>query len=131
MSVPPSQKHNISKYSPKRKSYSNKEYLKNNYRKYKSHKYKTQKPQNPTEPRKREIRCFKCGQKGHIAPNCRKQKINVLFDFEEDYYYEESTSSSFEYDNSQNKNPILEKEQNQTNKIENCLCQVNILTANQ
>ena len=73
MPVPSSQKHNISKYSSKRKSYSNKEYSKNNYRKYKSHKYKPQKPQNTTKPYKREIRCFKCGQKGHIAPNCKKK----------------------------------------------------------
>ena len=36
-----------------------------------------------------------------------------------------------ESDNSQNKNPPSEKEQNQTDKIENCLCQVNVLTANQ
>ena len=26
---------------------------------------------------KKEVRCFKCDQKGHIAPNC-KNKINVL-----------------------------------------------------
>ena len=65
MSVPPSQKHNISKYSSKRKSYSNKEYSKKNYRKHKSHKYKSQRyqPQNSTKPHKREIRYFKCGQK--------------------------------------------------------------------
>ena len=91
MPVPPSQKHNISKYSSKRKSYSNKEYSKKNYRKYKSHKSR---PQNPTKSHKREIRCFKCWQKGHIAPSYRKQKINVLSDYEEDYYSEESTSSS-------------------------------------
>ena len=111
MPVPPSQKHNISKYSLKRKFYSNKEYSKKkNYKKYKSHRYKSQKPQNPIKSHKREIRCFKCGQKRHIAPNCRKQKINVLSDSEEDYYSEESTSFSSESDNSQNKNPILEKE---------------------
>ena len=130
MLVPPSQKHNIPKYTTKRKSYSNKEYSKKNYKKYKTHKYKSQKPK-PQKPHKREIKCFKCGQKGHIAPNCRKQKINVLFDYEEYYYSEENTSSSSESDNSQNKNPISEKEQNQTYKIENCLCQVNVLTIDQ
>ena len=131
MPDPPSQKHNISKYTTKRKSYSNKEYSKKNHRKYKSHRYKSKKPQNPTKPHKREIICFKCGQKFHIAPNCRKQKINVLSDFEEDYYSEENTSSSSESENSQNKNPLSEKEQNQTDKIENCLCKVNVLTTDQ
>ena len=132
MPVPPSQKYNISKYSTKRKSYSKKEYSKKNYKKYKPHKYKYYKPQpqNPTKPHKREIRCFKCGQKGHIAPNCRKQKLNVLSDFEEDYYSED-TSSSSKSNNSQNKNLVSEKEQNQTDKIENCLCQVNVLTTDQ
>ena len=128
MSVPSSQNHNISKYSP---TYSNKGYSKKkNYKKYKFHRYKSQKPQNPIKSCKREIGCFKCGQKEHIALNYRKQKINVLSNSKEDYYFEESTSSS-EYDKSQNKNPILEKEHNQTDKIENCLCQVNVLTADQ
>ena len=36
---------------------------------------------------------FKCGQKGHIAPNC-KNKVNVLSDNEEEYYSENTTSSS-------------------------------------
>ena len=124
MPVPLSQKHNISKCTSKRKSYSNKDYSKRNYRKHKSHKYKSQRyePKNSTKPHKREIRYFKCGQKGHIAPNCRKQKINVLSDFEEEYYSEDSNSSSTESDNSQNE--ILEKDQNKIDKIENCLCQV-------
>ena len=128
MPVPPSQKHNISKYS-KRKSYSNKEYSKKKYRKYKSHK-SNKTTQNPTKPHKREIRCFKCGQKGHIAPNCRKQRLNVLSDSEEEYYFEDNTSSSW-YDNSQNKNLIPEKDQNEIDKIENCLCQINVLTTDQ
>ena len=63
MPVSPSQKHNISTYTTKRKSYSNKEYSKKNHRKYKSHRYKSQKSQDPTKPHKREIRCFKSGQK--------------------------------------------------------------------
>ena len=66
---------------------------------------------------------FKCGQKGHIAPNC-KNKINVLSDNEEEYYSENTTSSS-ETDKSQT-DPEKEIE-----KIENCLCQVNMLTADQ
>ena len=61
MSIPPSQKHNISKYS-KRKSHSNKEYPKKKYRKYKSHK-SNKTYQNPTKPHKREVRYFKCRQK--------------------------------------------------------------------
>ena len=129
MLVPPSQKHNISKYS-KRKLYSNKEYSKKKYRKYKSHK-SNKTTQNPTKPHKREIRCFKCGQKEHIAPNCRKQRLNVLSDSEEEYYFEDNTSSSSESNNSQNKNLIPEKYQNEIDKIENCLCQVNVLTTDQ
>ena len=114
MSVPSSQNHNISKYSP---TYSNKGYSKKkNYKKYKFYKHKSQ---NPIKSHKREIGCFKYGQKEHIAPNCKKQKINILSDSEEDYYSEESTTSLSESDNSQNKNPILEKEHNQTDKIEN------------
>ena len=49
---------------------------------------------------KKEVRCFKCVQKGHIAPNCRKNKVNVLLDKEEEYYSENNTSSS-ETDKSQ------------------------------
>ena len=74
---------------------------------------------------------FQMWSKRTIAPNCRKQAINVLSYSKEDYYYKENTSSSSESDNSQHKNLILEKEQNQTDKIENCLCQANVLTANQ
>ena len=109
MSIPPSQKHNISKYSHKRKSYPNNEHSNKKYKKYKPDKsYKT--PQNHTKPHKKEIRCFKCGQKGHIASNCRKQRINVLSDSKEEYYSEDNTSSSSESDNSQNKNIDSEKD---------------------
>ena len=76
---------------------------------------------------KREVRCFKCGQKGHIAPNCRKQKLNALSDEEEEYYSENNTLSS-ETDKSQTKSTITEK---QIEKIANCLCQINMLTADQ
>ena len=70
-----------------------------------------------------EVRCFKCGQKGHIAQNC-KNKVNVLSDNEEEYYYENNTSSS-ETDKSQ-----IDPEK-EIEKIENCLCQVNMVTADQ
>ena len=66
-----------------------------------------------------------------LALNCRKQKINVLSYSEEEYYSEDSNSSSSESDNSQNKLLNLEKEQSKIDKIENCLCQVNVLTADQ
>ena len=72
---------------------------------------------------KKEVRCFKCGQKGHIAPNC-KNKVNVLSDNEDEYYSEDNSSSS-ETDKSQ-KDPEKEIE-----KIENCLCQINMLTDDQ
>ena len=74
----------------------------------KSLKNKDNKPQIPTIKHKREVRCFKCGQKGHIAPNCRKQKLNVLSDEEEEYYSEKDISCS-ETDNSQNEKITLEK----------------------
>ena len=95
MPIPPSQKHNISKYSHKRKSYPNNEHSKKKYRKYKPDK-SDKTPQTHTKPHKKEIRCFKCGQKGHIAPKCRKQRINVLSDSKEEYYSEDNTSSSSE-----------------------------------
>ena len=119
MSLPPSQKNNRPYYSSKRKSYSKQKYPKMNDRKHKSHKYKSHKYkfQNLNKPHKREIKCFKCGKTGHIAPNCRKQKINVLSDSDRDYYSsEESTSSS--YDISQNENSIPEKEKDSTDKVE-------------
>ena len=90
------------------------------YKKFK--KFKSQKS-NEQKSNKKEVRCFKCGQKGHITPNC-KNKVNVLSDNEEEYYYENTTSSS-ETDKSQS-NPEKEIE-----KIENCLCQVNMLTTYQ
>ena len=76
---------------------------------------------------KREVRCFKCGQKGQIAPNCRKQKLNVLSDKKEEYYSKNNTSSS-KTDKSQTKSITSEKK---IDKIENCLCQINMLTADQ
>ena len=85
-------------------------------------KFKSQKS-NDQKSTKKEVRCFKCGQKGLIAPNC-KNKINVLSDKEEEYYSENNTSSS-ETDKSQT-DPEKEIE-----KIENCLCQINMLTTDQ
>ena len=93
-------------------------------RKHKTHKYKSQ---YSTKPHKKEIKCIKCGKIGHIAPNCRRQKINVLSNPDKDYYSEENTSSSS--DISQNENLILEKEKSSTDKIENCLYQLNMLIA--
>ena len=120
MPVPPSQK------LKKQKQYKEKPYKK--CKKIKSYKKDNQK-QTPHKKHKREVICFKCGQKGHIAPNCRKQKVNVLSDNEDEYYYDTSNNnSSSETDNSQTKNIPSEKE---IEKIENCLCQVNMLTADQ
>ena len=108
----------------KQKHYKEKPYKK--YKKFKSHKSNDQK-QKSHKKHKKEVRCFKCGQKGHIAPNCRKQKVNVLSENKEEYYSENNTSSS-ETDKSQTKSTISEKE---IEKIENCLCQVNMLTTYQ
>ena len=121
MPILPSQKNNLPNYSSKFKSYSNQDHPKKNYRKNRTHKYKSQ---YPTKPHKKEIKCLKCGKIRHIAPNCRRQKIIVISDLDKDYYFEENTSSSF--DISQNENLIPEKEKSLTDKIENCLCQLNI-----
>ena len=99
------------------KKFKNKNKKDKPYKKFKSQKTKDQ------ISNKKEVRCFKCGQKGHIAPNC-KNKVNVLSDNEEEYYSENTTSSS-EIDKSQT-DPEKEIE-----KIENCLCQVNMLTTDQ
>ena len=88
-----------------------------------NHKKKMNKSRNFIKKHKKELRCFKCGQKGHIAPNC-KNKVNILSEKEEEYY-SESNSSSSESDKSQTNS---EKE---IEKIENCLCQINMITADQ
>ena len=66
---------------------------------YKKCKKFKSKKSNEQKSNKKEVRCFKCGQKGHIGPNC-KNKVNVLSDNEEEYYYENNSSSS-ETDKSQ------------------------------
>ena len=55
--------------------------------------------------------------------------MNALSDKEEEYYYENNTSSSEtnKTDNSQTSIPSETK----IDKIENCLCQINMLTADQ
>ena len=118
MPIPPSQKLKNKKF-----------YKEKPYKKHKKFK-----PQNSNDNKqkfhkkhKKEVRCLKYGQKGHIAPNCKKQKVNVLSDNEEEYYYENNTSSS-ETNKSQIKNIIFEKE---IDKIEGCLCQINMLSADQ
>ena len=68
------------------------------YKKFK--RFKSQKSTDQQQnSHKKEVRCFKCGQKGHISPNC-KNKVNILSDREEEYYSENNTSSS-ETDKSQ------------------------------
>ena len=91
--IPPSQKNKLTHYPSKRKSYSNQDQPKKNYRKHKTHKYK---PQYPSRTHKKDIKCFKCGKIGHIAPNCRKQKINVLSN--KNYYSEASKDDAFSFD---------------------------------
>ena len=121
MPIPPSQilkKQKLYRETPfKNKKFTSKK--EKPYKKFK--KFKSQKPND--QKSKKEVRCFKCGQKGHIALNC-KNKVNFLSDKEEEYYYENNTSSS-ETDKTQTD---LEKE---IEKIENCLCQINMLTADQ
>ena len=113
MPIPPSQINKKSK--PYREIYKtkNKEF-KNFYKKSKPQKEKEQK-QKFHKKHNKEVRCFKCGQKSHIAPNCKNTKVNVLSDKEEEYYSENNTSSS-ETDKSQTDS---EKE---IEKIENSLC---------
>ena len=120
MPTPPSQI--IKKQKPYRETpFKNKKFDKKREKPYKKFK-KFQKP-NEQKSNKKEVRCFMCGQKGHIAPNY-KNKVNVLSDNEEEYYSENNSSSS-ETDKSQTDS---EKE---IAKIENCLCQINMLTADQ
>ena len=60
---------------------------KENFKKRHSKKYKNYnkyKPQHHKNPTKQVIKCFKCGKVGHIAPNCKNQKINAISD--KDYY---------------------------------------------
>ena len=98
MPTPPSQtlkKQKLYRETPfKNKKFTNKK--EKPYKKFK--KFKSQKS-NDQKSNKKEVRYFKCGQKGHIAPNC-KNKINVLSDKEKEYYSENNTSSS-ETDKSQ------------------------------
>ena len=61
-----------------------------------------------------------------MAPNCKKQKINVLSD--KNYYSEASEDDASSSDNFKNNNSILEKDKSSTDKIKNCLCQLNMLT---
>ena len=120
MPTPPSQI--IKKQKPYRETpFKNKKFKRKMEKPYK--KFKKFHKSNEQKSNKKEVRCFKCGQKGHIAPNC-KNKVNVLSDNEEEYYSENTTSSS-ETDKSQT-NPKKEIE-----KIENCLCQINMLTTDQ
>ena len=76
--------HNIRKSQP---------YQKKKYKKYTN--YKKQNNTSKTKPKK-EVKCFKCGKKGHIAPNCKKQKINALSDNE---YHLEASEESISSDN--------------------------------
>ena len=122
MPTPPSQIYKKQKpyREPPFKKFTNKNKKDKPYKQFK--KFKSQKS-NAQKSNKKEVRCFKCGQKGHIAPNC-KNKVNVLSDNEEEYYSEDNSSSS-ETDKSQ-----IDPEQ-EIEKIENCLCQINMLTADQ
>ena len=98
MPIPPSQilkKQKLYREIP----FKNKKFTKKKEKPYKKfNKFKSHHTNNQ-KSNKKEVRCFKCGQKGHITPNC-KNKVNVLSDNEEEYYSENNTSSS-ETDKSQ------------------------------
>ena len=87
------------------------------------------KPQYYPRTHKKDVKCFKCGKIGHIAPNCRKQKINVFFD--KNYYSEASENDASSSNDSMSNHSISENDRSSTDKIENCLCQLNILIADQ
>ena len=125
MPVPPSNKTQI--FHSKRKSPSSKICPKRHSKKYKNYnKYKPQQHKNPT---KKVIKCFKCGKVGHIAPNCKNQNINALSD--NDYYSKISEDDSSSSDNSRNNKSTSENDLTTNDKIENCLCQINMLTFDQ
>ena len=123
MPVPPSHKTQI--FHSKRKSPSSKTYPKRHYKKYKN--YNNYKPYHHKNPTKKVIKCFKCGKEGHIASNCKNQKINAFSD--KDYYLEISEDDSSSSDNSKNNKSASKKYLTSNDKIENCLCQINMLTA--
>ena len=77
---------------------------------------------------RKKLSVLNVGKKGHTTPNCKKQKINALSDDEdEDRYHKEASEESISSDNSSE----IEKAINSKNKIENCLCQINMLTTDQ
>ena len=82
MSLPPSHKNKTHQNMRKSQHYQKKKYT--NYNK--------QHNTHITKPKK-EVKCFKCGKKGHISPNYKKQKINVLSDDEGEYNSEASEES--------------------------------------
>ena len=65
-------------------------------------------------------------KKGHIAPNCKKHKINAISNNEDEYH-----EAAFEESIYSNNSSKTEKAINLKNKIENCLCQINMLTTYQ
>ena len=116
MSLPLSHKthHNIRKSQPYKK------------KKYKI--YTNYKKQDNTSKPKKDVKCFKCGKKGHIAQNCKKHKIDMLSD---NGYHLEDFEESIYSDNSKNYNSEPEKELNSNNKIEKCFRHINMLTTDQ
>ena len=83
MPLPSSHKHKAHQHIRKSQHYKKK------YKRYTN--YNKQNNNYETKPKK-EVKCFKCGKKGHVTPNCKKQKIKVLSDDEdEDRYHEEAS----------------------------------------
>ena len=64
---------NKKKFNKKYSNFKEKPYYKKS--KHRKHSNKTHQTSYSKKTDKKEIKCFKCGKKGHIAPSCRVKEI--------------------------------------------------------